>query len=457
MTKDVQLLDAHGRPIVKQWANDCAEGSWRGPFFGIGELGGSFELGPLEDGWQRNLAVFRNPRIAVVYACVAAYAQSIATMGVAHMKILEQGGHQPVKTSALSRILRAPNEYQTRSDFFLNLVYTLMLRGNAYALAFRNDRFEVESLHLLPAHQTAPWIDPDSRAWYYAVGNNPMVGDLEMLVPARDVLHIRLHTTEGHPLVGRSPLEHAGAAMSINTAISGNEAAFFNNMSRPSGVLSSDVSLTEEQIGKLRGAFEGLSQGLNAGKVPVLPYGLKWQPMTITSQDAQLIEAFKMSIEEIARVYRVPLALVGDYTKATYNNTETLIASWLATGLGFVMEHLEMAFSRFFRLAADEHMEFNPDVLLRSNFEARINGLTKAIGGGLYSPNEARAREGLGAVEFGDEPRVQQQNVPLSAVGQMPEPAPRPDPPVPAPQPSEEEKLAAALIARKAIDRYIHA
>ena len=50
MTKDVQLLDAHGRPIVKQWANDCAEGSWRGPFFGIGELGGSFELGPLEDG-----------------------------------------------------------------------------------------------------------------------------------------------------------------------------------------------------------------------------------------------------------------------------------------------------------------------------------------------------------------------------------------------------------------------
>jgi hypothetical protein len=91
-------------------------------------------------------------------------------------------------------------------------------------------------------------------------------------------------------------------------------------------------------------------------------------------------------------------------------------------------------------------MEFNPDVLLRTNFEARINGLTKAIGGGLYSPNEARAREGLGAVDFGDEPRVQQQNVPLSAVGQMPEPAPSPEPPAPAPQPSEDDTKMAEIL-----------
>jgi len=41
---------------VKSWIGG-AEGSWRGPFFGRGELGGWYPLGPIEDGFQRNLVV----------------------------------------------------------------------------------------------------------------------------------------------------------------------------------------------------------------------------------------------------------------------------------------------------------------------------------------------------------------------------------------------------------------
>jgi HK97 family phage portal protein len=214
--------------------------------------------------------------------------------------------------------------------------------------------------------------------------------------------------------------------------------------------------MTKEQMKALREAFEEKSKGWNSGKVPILGWGLKWQALTISSEDAQLIEAYRMSIEDIARVFRVPLPMIGDYQKATFNNVEMLISSWLATGLGFLMEHIEGAFAKFFRLPADEIADFDVSVLLRTDVVSRVDSLTKGIMGGLYSPNEARARENLPAVEFGDEPRVQAQNLPLSAVGRIPETPATPDTPPIAPtepEPTEEERQFAAWTAEQAIKK----
>ena len=54
------------------------------------------------------------------------------------------------------------------------------------------------------------------------------------------------------------------------------------------------------------------------------------------------------------------------------------------------------------------------DALLRTDFKTRIEALARGVQTGIFSPNEARRREGLPAVANGDEPRVQQQQVGLS-------------------------------------------
>ena len=83
--------------------------------------------------------------------------------------------------------------------------------------------------------------------------------------------------------------------------------------------------------------------------------------------------------------------------------------------------HVEEAFGVLFQLKGqpDEYVEFDTAALLRSAFKDRIEGLTRAVQGGIYSPNEARNAEGLPSVEFGDEPRVQQQVVPLSQMAKL--------------------------------------
>ena len=428
-----------------------AEGEVR-PRWGIGELGGIFQLRDLEDGWQRNLTTDMRNRCGAVYACKMVIAQAIATMPIYHVRKLDNNGQEKILTSPLSRILNRPNTYQTRTDFFLNLTYEFFSDGNGYALLFRDAAGRATEWHLVPAMSTAPYHNRQDGTIYYAVGGNPLLEqEINWLAPASDVLHLRLNTDLSNPLHGISPLRYAAMAVGVNTAIGGNQASFFTNMSRPSGVLSTDEKLDGQKIEMLRQAWNARSRGLNAGEVPILSWGLKWQPMTITSQDAQLVEAYRMSIEDIARVYRVPLPLINDYSKATYNNTEQLISAWLATGLGFVMEHIEQGIAALFNLPQDQAVEFDPSVLLRTDFAARIDGLTKAIGGGLMSPNEARARENLPSVAYGDEPRVQAQNVPLSQIA-MSESAPSaPSAPVD-PPPSDDSAREAERAIRKMME-----
>ena len=232
-------------------------------------------------------------------------------------------------------------------------------------------------------------------------------------------------------------------AAGINVSLSGSQAAFFSQMSRPSGVLSTETVLNKDQLESLREAWYKQSQKVAQGHVPILSGGLKWQQLSISSQDAQLIEAQRLSIEEIARVYGVPLPVIGDMTSSTLNNVEQLISLWLSISLGSLLENIEQSFVKLFDLPANESVDLDVTGLLRTDFQARIDGLTKAIQGGLYSPNEARAREGLHAVENGDVPMVQQQMVELGWKPEAPEQQALPE--------IEEEKLLDLDRFRKAL------
>ena len=65
-------------------------------------------------------------------------------------------------------------------------------------------------------------------------------------------------------------------------------------------------------------------------------------------------------------------------------------------GLGFCLNHVEESFGLLFQLKGqpDEYVEFDTSALLRSAFKDRIDGLVKAVQGGVLSPDEARELEG---------------------------------------------------------------
>jgi hypothetical protein len=171
-----------------------------------------------------------------------------------------------------------------------------------------------------------------------------------------------------------------------------------------------------------------------------------------------------MSLEDICRVFGVPPPLVGDLSHATLNNSETLIQHFLSMSLGSYLEHIERAFDRLFGLGNSEYIELDTAALLRTDFAARVDGLTKAVQGGLMTPDEARAREGLPTKEGGDTLFLQRQNTPISLLRDLAaadlagpaEPAPAPDPaPVIAPEENKDldVEVAKALLTAYMVNR----
>jgi HK97 family phage portal protein len=426
--------------ILQPFKAKAAEGEYRpGPYL-LSDGWLSASAGTKWNWWQsgHSLAPY-GQHSAMVEACISAYAQTIAMCPGDHWRRMENGGRERLGSSrsALARVLKKPNDYQSISDFLLNLSYGLYGDGNAYALALRNDRQEIEELHLMNPRHCSVAVAETGEVFYHLGGNEIVESRLgkSLTVPARDVLHVRLQTPK-HPLKGVSPVLAAALDMAANDAVMKQQLTYFMNQSRPSFILHTDEKWDAAQTAEARKAWEQQSQGMNAGKTPIMGWGLKAQQIGGTAVDAQLAETLKMSDQHIALAFRVPQQILG-IGGTPFASTEALMQSWVATGLGFALNHIEEAFGRLFRLKGypEEYLELNTDALLRSNFKERIEALARATQAGIYSPDEARAEEDLGKVPggHGEEPRMQQQNMPLSWHTQPS----APEPPAPPDEPQE--------------------
>ena len=397
--------------------------------------------------WQsgQNVRPYGGPS-AMLEACISAYAQTVPMCSGDHWRRLDNGGRERVTNSALSRIMRHPNDYQSISDFLLNLTRRLYECGNAYAVAVRNSRFEIAELHLM---RTGAATVAEDGSIFYSLWGNEIVErrlDLSRGVPSRDVLHVRLHTPR-HPLKGESPILAAQLHLAMSNAALSQQVQFYINQSRPSFLLTTDVVMKREQAQELRAWWNEQSASENVGGTPILTSGLKAQPVQTSAVDAQLVESLKMNDQNIAIALRIPLQILGIGT-STFSSTELLMQSWVATGLGFTLNHIEESFGLLFGLRGvpDEYLELDTRALLRSAYRERIEGLARGVISGIYSPDEARAQEDLPAVPggHGAEPRVQQQVVPLSYGSDMQPPSPQPATPPPQDTPPTDNTAGSA-------------
>jgi HK97 family phage portal protein len=57
----------------------------------------------------------------------------------------------------------------------------------------------------------------------------------------------------------------------------------------------------------------------------ILDAGTRFQPISISPEDAEFLESRKFTTEELARVFNVPPPMVGDLSHGTFTNTETMV------------------------------------------------------------------------------------------------------------------------------------
>jgi HK97 family phage portal protein len=385
---------------------------------------------PFTGGWQRNIEC-RPETLAcfsAVYASINIISSDIAKLPL-RLKRTSNGVSRTVNSAGESpyySVVRKPNSYQSTLDFIAWHMTCKLTTGNSYILIKRDARRVPIELHVLHPEYVQPQQAPDGSI-FYQISTQPMAGITDStIVPSRDIIHDRFQSM-GHPLFGVSPIVASAYSAHAGLAILKNSNALFSNMARPSGILTSDGPISKDTAQRIADGWNRNYSGEGLGKTAVLGDGLKFAPISMTAQDAQLIDQLRFNVEDVARAFRVPLHMLGDLSKASFNNVENLNRQFYSSTLQFHIEALEACFLDGLELPSDLSIEFDLDSLFRSDTEARFGAYQQALASGWLSINEVRAKEGMQAIEGGEEPRVQAQYIPISQISQLavqPSPAP---------------------------------
>jgi HK97 family phage portal protein len=378
---------------------------------------------PFSGAWQDNEeeSVETVVSNSTVFACVSLIASDIAKM---RLKLVEQdadGIWNEVDNPAFSPVLRKPNRYQNRIQFFYWWTASKLLHGNTYVLKQRDNRGVVVGLYILDPTRVRPLVAPDGGV-YYSLKNDNLSGlqDVgEIIAPAAEVLH-DVGYPLFHPLVGVSPIYACGVAAVQGLRIQNNSSKFFANGSKPGGVLTAPGAIDPTTAARVKAYWDENFTGDNMGKVAVLGDGLKYEAMSVTAKDAELIEQLKWTDSNICTAFRVPGYKVGIGPLPQYNNVEALDQQYYSQCLQFHIESLELVMDEGLGLAPATvggkrmGVEFELDDLLRMDTASLIKAEKEA--GGIKTIDESRRRLNLRPIKGGSTVYLQHQDYPIEVI-----------------------------------------
>lgn len=332
--------------------------------------------------------------IPAVYACIRVLAESIASLPLIVYERFPGGDKERAKDFSLYSILHdSPNPLMTSFEFRELLVGHLCLRGNAYAYVERDGG---EVIALWPLHPDRVKVEVSGRELVYTHQRDGEEKKYRM----EDILHIRGLSSDG--ILGYSPLTLLRDTFGHAKAISDYSGNYFKNSASPSGILSTPNSLSAQAADGLREAWKKGHQGSGQHhKVAILDADLKWQNISMSPEDSQLVDTMKFSVVEIARAFRVPLNLVMDYERSTYSNVSEQNRSFLIHTLQPWLTRIEQAMNKTL-LTESERSKFFTEHLtqgfLKADTKTRYEAYQIAIGAGFLEVNEVRQLENMNAL-----------------------------------------------------------
>jgi HK97 family phage portal protein len=321
----------------------------------------------------------------------------------------------PVRNDPHSAVLRKPNQYQTTLQFMECWSLARSIYGNTYALKVREPvRRIVTKLFILDPQRVTPLVTDEGDVYYRLAADNLSGIGSAITAPASEIIHDRVNCLF-HPLMGVPPIYAAGMSATVGRRIQGNSGRFFQNMSRPLGILTSPEKIAPDLAKQYKEQWEANYGGENLGRTAVLGGGLKYEAMAIPADQAQLIQQLEWTVRDIASCFHMPLFKVGGPLPVG-STIDALNQIYYSDCLQLPLESFEACMTEGLELPNGREVECDLEGLLRMDRLAQMQILAEGVKGTIYSPNEARRKINLPKVDGGDSPMAQQQNFSLSAL-----------------------------------------
>jgi HK97 family phage portal protein len=165
-----------------------------------------------------------------------------------------------------------------------------------------------------------------------------------------------------------------------------------------SGMVSHPETIGPEAAKTLRETLQAIyGCADNAGKIGVLEEGMTWKETSATPHDAELSEARRLAVVEVARIFNVPPPMLAALEDATYSNIEAQVRMFATGTIRPWAAAWEQAIRRdlLSETSARSHqVMFDLDHLLRGDLLTRMQAWRIAREIGAVNANEIREAEG---------------------------------------------------------------
>lgn len=357
-----------------------------------------------------NVGVDGALQLDAVWACIELRANTIASLPFFAYRTRD-GEKELARTSRLYSLLHeSPNSRMTPFEFWRAMMMNHDLRGNAYA---RLDRVgdEVVAMWPMPADQVRPFVLADgSMAYEYTVD-----GGIAVLAES-NVLHLK---NLGNGTVGLAKLEFMRSTTDEQVKAQNEASKVFGNSGKPTAILMIDSALTPAQREGLRTNYGELTTG-STSRLAVLEANMKYQQLSISPQDQQLLETRQFGVEQIGRWFGTPTVLINGPGSVKYGNDDVIEGFFHKLTIRPMVVNIEQAVRKRVmspRQRSSMSVEFSMDALLRGSAKDRAEIYAKNVQNGLMTRAEVRQLEGWPKIEGTDFLTAQSNLMPLDKLG----------------------------------------
>jgi HK97 family phage portal protein len=372
--------------------------------------------------WEYEAIWRTQPQVRTVIGFLA---RNIAQLGIHTYRRVSDTDRERLTDHPLAKLLAEPMPRMTSYRWVERLISDVALYDNAFGIKLRLDG----KLRVLPVPPTlirpygGNWIAPE---YYETAGGRDFAVD--------EVVHIHGYSPE-NLTYGSSPIEALRDMLLESSEAARQRQQMWKGGARLTGVLTRPADAPEwgaEEKRRFREMWRSFSQGGGAeGGTPILEDGMAYTAVGFNPEQAQYIEARKLTREEVSAAYFIPPPLIGILDHATYSNIKEQHAHLYQDTLGpwMVMVQQEIAAQILPDLPGDNsdvYCEFNIDAKLRGSFEEQAVAASTATGRPWMTVNETRARNNLPAIDGGDS-LITPMNVTEGGLASPRDTAPEPD------------------------------
>ena len=317
--------------------------------------------------------------LSAFHRCVELISSSVANLPISVLFIDKQGNKKQRNNHRLNVVFQ--NMLLTRYQFVHNLVKDVITSGNGFAYIHRDNGGNVKQITYMQPTEVQVVYNKQKGELYYQI---PSIS--KQKIEPYNIIHLAMNSKDG--IVGTSTLSLMnrtlkGAGYAEKTALN----LFENNGQSPRGILTVESQLSPKQREDIKSNWVS---NLSSNGVCVLQGNMRYQSLSATANDQQLLESRKFHQEQICQFMGVPPQLLG---MGEPKNIEELTNQFLTFTLQPIITLIEEEFTR--KLFAPSEKNFRIDLdensMLRMSKSAQAAYYSTLLQNGCLSINEVRS------------------------------------------------------------------